>query len=363
MLNWLEIDRRVLQSNMTKLRKWLGQEVKVMAVVKANAYGHGLVPVAEAFARGGADYFAVANLEEAIALRKAGIRLPILVLGYIEAEGIHELFEYDVIPSIYNLEIARTISHLAQRHGKPIRVHVKIDTGMHRLGFFPGEFLELLPELGHLPGIEVEAIYSHFANVPDREYSEQQYRSMMDVLFRLQRLKSKIPMVHMANSQATFLFSKARFDMVRVGRVLYGSTAYADDLLPSLSFKTRVGSIKVLPKGVCVGYGSTYTTSKETRVAVLSVGYADGYGRHLSNKGVVLVRGRRCPVIGRICMNQTMVDVTVMGDLRAGEEVVLVGEQAEDRVTIEEIAAKMETTAYEVMARIPEHVPRIYLPN
>lgn len=361
MLNWVEVNQRALANNIRALREVVGAETRIMAVVKANAYGHGLIRAAEIFVQHGADWLAVAMLSEAVQLRKAGIRTPILIMGYIEDDGLYELIDQQITPSIFDMESAKKISEATKRHGRSINVHVKIDTGMHRLGFLPKEVAWALREIDSLAGLKIEAMYSHFANVGDKEYSELQYKTMADILFQMQRENAKIPLIHMANSEATLFFSKAHFDMVRPGRILYGVGPHNGKLLPALSFKTRVASVKDIGTGMTVGYGRTYTASEAMKTAVLAIGYADGFGRYLSNRGMVLIGGRRCPVVGRVCMNQTIVDASNVRDVKPGDEVVIIGEQGKENIGVEEVAERMQTISYEVVSRIPENIRRIYI--
>ncbi len=360
MISWLEIDTQQLKDNIRCLREYLGEGNQIMAVVKANAYGHGLAQTAKIIALQGIEYFAVASLDEGVALRESGINTPILLLGYFEEMSLYDIIHYKITPTIYDFHFAKALSKAAIRYREIIKAHIKIDTGMHRFGFLSSDALEAMEAIDNLPGIKIEGLYSHFANVNDREFSDYQYRQMTNILLQAQRANQMGFMTHMANSQATFFFAKAHFDMVRVGRAIYGLMMPERGFKPVLSLKTKLVSIKNVPANETVGYCRTYTTDRPSVVGVLPVGYADGYARSLSNRGMVLINGQKCSVIGRVCMNHTIVDITDLHHPNIGDEVVLIGSQGEKEISVMELADWMGTIEYEVLARLAINIPRKY---
>lgn len=370
MVCWVEVDLDAIAHNLRQIKKIIGPEVKLMGVVKANAYGHGLVQTARTIWAAGAESLAVADLEEALQLRGGGIRCPILVLGFVPYIDIPQLVESDISPTIYDLPTARAISREAERQEKKVSSHIKIDTGMHRLGVLATsessrqtsaspKVVEFISQITRLPGMEISALYSHFADAKDSAYTRRQMILFQDVLFQLQKAQIPTPPVHLANSYATLKIPAARLDMVRVGLALYGLSRDLPESRPALTFKAKVAQVKELPAGASVGYLRTFVTKRPTKMAVITVGYAHGFARYLSNIGEVLISGKRCKVIGKITMNQAVVEVTGLQVFQA-DEVVLIGKQEKEEITVDEIAKKMDTISYEVVSRIPSSVPRVY---
>jgi len=388
MLTFCEIDLAAIRHNLRQIKKFLDSEVKLAAVIKSDAYGHGLFEVAKAVSEAGAHFLCVDNLSEGTVAHKAikslgsslrevensysGNKPPILILGGVESKDFEEVVKKDFRIGIYNLNHAKELNKAAEKLNKTANIFLKIDTGMHRLGIEPGEALNFAKELSKLGGINLEGVWSHFADSgsPDsEEYTLAQLEKFKNLKTEFKVMGIHSPIWCLANSAGAILYPQARLDMVRVGIVLYGvwpskyvqrKIAAKVDLKPALSFKTKIVQVKEIEKGAKVGYGLTYEAKRKMRIAIVPVGYKDGYGRHLSNKGEVLVKGIRCPVRGRICMRMTIIDVSKIREIKSGEQVVLLGKQKNDRIEASELAEKMGTIPYEVLARISESVPRIY---
>ncbi len=358
---WAEVSLRQLTENARLIAEHIGPDVSLIAVVKANAYGHGLIPCTMSLWASGVERFAVAKIEEALELRTAGLKAPILVLGYVPAGQLPEALRQGIDLTISELQTASYLSQLASHTETPALVHIKIDTGMHRLGFAPEEAADSYAEVRTLPGLQINGIFSHFADVADRDFSDEQLGRFQSVLFELQRHGMTPPLVHLANSQATLELSEAYFDAVRPGRILYGLSPVLPGMAPVLSLKTRVALVRKVAAGETIGYGRTYKTEKPIHLAVLPIGYADGFRRHLSDKGSVLVSGRRCPVVGRVCMNMTMIDVSGLPVLpQIGEEVVIFGNQGHAELTAKDMAEAMDTISYEIVSHLDPTIPRRY---
>jgi alanine racemase len=367
--NCVRVSCSALQHNYTVIKNLAGADVPVMAMVKADAYGHGMVMAARAFARVGCVNFGVAELREAVILREAGIKGAIYVtLGFLP-EDIELFFRYDLIPVIYTYETARCLADKAMALGQEIGVHVKIDSGMSRLGLLPDELPAFLAGITQLPGIRIAGMMSHFpeADVSGSASTARGYRIFSEVC---REIKSRFGAVcHIANSGAVLNFPASYCDMVRSGIALYGyhpagrsagERENALKLLPAMSFVSRVVQVKTLPAGVGVSYGHTYRAEEPITLAVLPVGYEDGFSRLFSNRGQVLIHGRRVPVRGRICMNMCMVDVTGMDDVRAGNEAVLLGRQGSEVISAEELAEGMASISYEVLCLLGNNNQREY---
>lgn len=365
--NWAEINLDNLAHNVGEFRRLIGPRVALMAVVKADAYGHGAVEVAGAALAAGADWLGVAMVEEGIQLRQAGLKAPILVLGYIPPEQAGAVLDYDLSQALFNPELARALSGEASRRGKKARVHLKVDTGMGRVGVPPGAAAaRFAREVAVLPGLEIEGVFTHFAVADeDAGFTEAQFAAFLDTLRHLEGEGIKPRYRHAANSAATIDFPHAHLDLVRIGIAMYGlHPAQVPNprvsIKPVMSWKTRVAMAKRVNPGTSVSYGRTYVAPRETTIATLPLGYADGFRRLLSNRGRVLVRGRRVPVVGRVCMDQTMID---LGDqpVEVGEEVVIIGRQGDEEITAEEMAAELQTINYEITCLVGRRVPRVYI--
>lgn len=358
---WAEIDAAALKRNLSGLREQVGPRARVLFVVKANAYGHGALPVARyAQERGLCDMFGVSSVEEGIALRESGITLPVLVLGSIYPfEAFRCALENDLSVTVSSIDAARHIEEIAKETGHKARCHVKVDTGMGRIGARRPGAVKILDFLHSCPHVEVEGVYTHFSCADcDTAYTRTQLRYFMDTLDECGRAGLATGLRHCANSVAAGAFSEARLDMIRPGFAAYG---LLEEFEPVLSFKTRIVYLKDLRKGSGVSYGRTYRCRNLTRVATLPVGYGDGYMRALSNRAEVLVRGRRCRVIGNITMDMLMIDVTAVPEAAVGDEAVLIGRQGSDEITAAELAGLAGTIPYEITTAISARVPRVLL--
>jgi alanine racemase len=363
---WVEIDLDAIATNTRRVTEIIGPEVALMAVLKADAYGHGAIKVARTVLNNGASMLGVASLSEAGILRDAGISAPVLILGYTPAWQAREAILRDARVTIYDLDIARALDRAAADLDTTVRVHVKVDTGMGRLGLLPeqvGPFLEGLRDLGHL---EIEGLFTHFsvADSGDKAYTLEQLATFRKVLARLKESGGLPRYIHAANSAGTLSVPEARFNLVRVGIALYGMDPSPEEPLPTgfepaLSWKSTVAQVKALPPGSSIGYGRTYVTRGEQRIAIIPVGYADGFRRAPQHWGEVLVKGQRAPIVGRISMDQAAIDVTHIADVRIGDEVVLIGRQGEERISAEDVGRQLGTINYEVVAAILARVPRV----
>ncbi|MCX7778791.1 MAG: alanine racemase [Patescibacteria group bacterium] len=402
MLTWLEISKSALIHNLKQFRKIISPEVKIMGVIKSNAYGHGLIGVAKILEKY-IDYFGVASLDEALVLRKNGFKKPILILTYwdlTETDKIQQAITERIDFALYTYPQVKILSNLSQKIGKRVRIHLKIDTGTSRIGILPKNALNFALKCFKLPGLELEGIFTHFAKseayyqkytllqtqrliktvqeisqkISQKTilYNNLRNRNVLSFTAIAGKNKTKLPLIHAACTAATIVNPATHLDMVRIGLGLYGLWPSSEtkklaqqlgrkiDLKPALTWKTRVIQVKELPAGTPIGYDCTYRLKKKGKIAVLPVGYWDGYDRKLSNCGEVLIKGRRIPIRGRICMNLTMVEVTKVSDVKEGDAVVLIGRQGQEEITPEELAEKVGTINYEIVTRINPLLPRIY---
>lgn len=362
---WLEVDLEAIAHNVRRVVDMVGPEVAVLAVLKADGYGHGAVRVARTALNNGARYLGVASINEGALLRRSGITAPILVLGFTPAWQARALVLNDLAATVFNAEVGQALSRAAKELDSLVRVHVKVDTGMGRLGLLPDEVAPFVRELKALPGLALEGIFTHFSVADsDAEYTLWQIDRFRGVLESLGDEGIEVPLVHAANSAAILSLPESLFNMVRLGIAMYGldpspQVQCPPDFRPALAFKTQVAQVKTLPPGSYVSYGNTYRTASEQRIAVIPVGYADGFRRAPHHWGEVLVRGQRAPIVGRVCMDQTMIDVTAIPQVRQGDEVVLIGEQGGERITAEDVAERLGTINYEVVSEILARVPRV----
>jgi alanine racemase len=359
----VEIDISNILHNIKTLKGLIGRKVKFMAVVKADAYGHGAVAVSK-FISKLADHLAVATVGEALELKQSGIRLPILILSETPSHAVMEVARNEFTQTVYTLSFAKALSTAAKKIGKTVKVHIKIDTGMGRVGVRPENFSTLFKEITRLPNVKIEGIYTHLA----RAEEENGFTGKQLKLFRsaLSGIDTRGLILHAANSAGALYHKGSRLDMVRIGLAMYGlyppgGKRGVVKLKPALSFKTRVVYIKKVPAGTPLSYGSTYITRKAVNIATLPVGYADGIPRSLSNKGHVLIRGRRYPIVGRVCMDLTMVDVGSNNNVKTGDEAVLIGSQGRESISADEVAALANTISYEIICGIGKRVPRVYV--
>jgi len=361
-LSWVEIDLAALRHNLAQVRNRMSAHTQILGVVKSDAYGHGMLPVARELAAGGVDFLAVSKFWEAQELQASGIRLPILVLSGIETSDMDEAIRQQVRPAVFRLDHAELISNQACSLNTKAKIHLKIDTGMGRLGVPWEKVPTFLDDLLALPGIHLEGILSHFAvaDEPDKTYSEQQLSRFREILRVLAGCGHPVRYAHIANSAGLLDLPHAHFQLVRPGIMLYGSPPSQElhspaELKPVMSFKSKILQLKEVPAGQPIGYGRTFTTDKLTRIATIPVGYDDGYPRVLSNRGQALVHGQRAPLIGRVSMNLITIDVTSVPNAREDDEVVLLGRQNNDRITAEEIAELCGTISYEIYCNIGRH--------
>jgi len=367
---WTEVNLDAIAQNVRNIKKLIGEKKELMAVVKGNAYGHDILEVSSVVLKNGASRLAVARLEEGIFLRKAGITVPILILGLTLKQQAELLVSYNITPTVCEYEMIEKLSESAVKEDKVVKVHLKVDTGMGRIGIFSYDILRFIKRIRALKNVEIEGIFTHFsvADEKDKTYTEEQFRKFMEVLTLLEKEEIRIPIKHVGNSATLLDLPHMWLDLVRPGISIYGLYPSTEvqktiKLIPAHSFKTRIVFLKELSAGEYISYGRTYTTiKKRTKVASLPVGYADGYNRLLSNQGEVLVRGRRFPIIGRICMDQCMIDVSSLLEVKIGDEVVLWGRQGEEEITVEEISEKIGTINYEIV-HLPDkkRVPKLFI--
>lgn len=367
-----EVNLDAIKHNYKEIRAHVPSEVEVMAIVKADGYGHGSVQVAGLLQEEGVNRFAVAIVKEGEELRNSGITSPILVLGYTPRADIKALIENDLTQTVFSYDMAKTISDEAGRLGKTVNVHIKVDTGMGRIGFLSSpQSIEEVKKISSLPHINLEGIFTHFstADEEDTTYTKKQWDIFEGFLTELRQIGIEIPVIHAANSAAIMCHSYADLNVVRPGIILYGyyPSEYLKgkvlDLIPAMTLKTQVVHVKELPEGSYVGYGRKFYTHQKTKIATIPVGYADGFSRSLGNKGRVLIRGQYAPIIGNICMDQFMVDVTNIKGVSVEDEVVLFGKQGDKEIPVEEIAELLGTINYEIVCMIGKRVPRVYVKN
>lgn len=366
---WVQIDLGAICHNVACVRNKIGQDVKLLTVIKADAYGHGAVEVAKALQKQ-CDFFGVASVSEGVELRKAGIRIPILVLGFTDSYDFTHAVEFDIRPTIFTLEQAHALSEEAQRQGKTASFHFAVDTGMSRIGFqVSEECADIVQQITLLPSLHAEGIFSHYFASDEADLSRA--KAQQDAFIRFNEMLSargiEIPIRHMSNSAGILTLDK-RFDMVRSGIITYGVFPSAEvdrsmDLRPAMQWKSQVFHVKTLESGRFVGYGGTYVTSRPTVVATIPVGYADGYPWCLSNKGKVIIRGQFAPIIGRVCMDLLMVDVTDIKGVRDGDIVTLIGSDGCASLSVEEVAEAAHSFSYELLCSFTRRVPRVYVRN
>lgn len=361
------VNLQAIAHNIRKLKQHVGSNILFMAVVKADAYGHGLVPVAKIAVAAGADWLGVALLKEALKLRQAGITNPILVFGIVPPQGYLAVIKYNISVAVCELESVLELNKTAKEVGEKASVHVKVDTGMGRIGLQPENVLSFAKCLTNLRHIRFEGLFSHFSSADDKDktYAYCQLQRFKRVIASLDASGICVPIKHFAGSAAVLDLRESHFDMVRPGISLYGiypsnHVSKVVDLQPAMTLKTQIVFIKDLPKGASISYGNTYVTLKNCRIATLPIGYADGYPRLLSNKGEVLVCGQRAPVVGRVCMDMTMIDVSCVPDVELGTEVLLFGRHNEDEIPVDDIACKAGTIAHEIICGISNRVPKVY---
>lgn len=365
-----DIDLDAFRFNLDSIKKNINENTQIITVLKADGYGHGAVPLAkEAEKEERVWGIAVATVEEALELRRGGIKKPLLILGYTYQEDYDLIAAEELRPTVFKLSMAQELSRAALRKNKTVKIHIKIDTGMSRIGYRDLEksVPEIL-EISRLPGLEIEGLFTHFARADEKETTPayQQLEKYQAFQKALKEAGLKIPLCHCSNSAGIIRMPEANMDAVRAGIILYGLYPSEEvekepvPLKPLMTLKSHIAYIKTLEPGVQISYGGTYTTQKETRVATIPVGYADGYARSLSNKGWVLIRGKKAPILGRVCMDQFMVDVTDIPEARELDEVILLGKSGDQQITMEELGELSGRFNYEFACCISKRVPRIY---
>ena len=361
---WAEVNLSAINRNVKALKSLIKTGVRFCAVVKADGYGHGAEAVAAEALRAGADCLAVAILDEALALRAAGFTCPILILGFTPPEQAFLVVKNSLSQTVYNMKQAQALSGAAAATGRPALLHVKVDTGMGRLGLHPDCAADFALEISRSPGLVLEGVYTHFAQADSRDktHTENQFKDFSRALSSIEERGLRIPIKHCANSAALLDMPGTHLDMVRAGIALYGlwpskETEHPVDLMPAMSFKSTVAMLKNVPAECEISYGSIYVTPAPATVATLAVGYADGWSRMMSGRAEVIIRNKRVPVLGRICMDQCMIDVTSVAGASEGDEVLLFGGPD---LPAEEVADRLGTINYEIVCMVGKRVPRIY---
>ena len=368
-----EIDLTAFRHNLQNLRKYLDPQTRIMAVVKADAYGHGAVPCARiAVESGAANYLGAGVIEEGIELRENGLNAPILILGSIFPDEAEDLVRHNLATILCTQPLAQALSKEAEKQDKTVSVHIKVDTGMNRLGISPENLPTLLDQVRNLKNLKIEALSTHFSSADDEDLSvtQAQLEKFQTALTILQKEGVHTPIVHCANTSALFKFPESHFNMVRPGLILYGVLPSPslrpvidqgeNPFQPVMQWKSQIILLKPIAKNQPVSYSGSFTTQRDSLIATLPIGYADGLHRMLSNKMDVLIRGRRAPQVGNICMDMILIDVTDIPDVQAGDEVVIFGRQVDEMISVEELAVKGKTIPYEILCSVSKRVPRIY---
>ncbi|MCR8643620.1 alanine racemase [Paenibacillus sp. N1-5-1-14] len=370
---WVEISLDALEHNLQQFRQALPADVRIMTVIKADAYGHGALEVAREAARAGIDYLGVAFLDEALNLRQAGVKTPILVLGYTPPEGIELALQHSITLNVYSNDLLDALENMDTKGGyvesDPLKIHIKVDTGMARLGLHEkAEAVAFIERAMSIPNVEVEGLFTHYACADelDKKYTHKQHAKFQEVVDYFDAKGVTFPLLHAGNSATGIDVPELTHNMVRLGIGMYGMYPSEEvnkeriALKPVLSLKTTIVNLQTLPPNSAVSYGSIYQTTDYERIATVPIGYADGYSRMLSTKAEALVHGERRPVVGRICMDQCMLQVDGLANVKLGDEVVLIGSQGDERISAEDIAALLGTINYEVVCMMSHRVPRVY---
>ncbi len=364
-----EIHLPSLKNNIRKIRNAIGTNVLMMGVVKANAYGHGLVEIAQQMVQNGVEYLGVGFVEEGIALRSAGITSPIVVLGGVLGNQVQKFLAFDFEITVSSLELAKHINNeVARTNGRKARVHLKIDTGMERLGIHAENAVDFALAVSVLPHIEIVGIFSHLATSSgeDKQFTEFQLQRFFTAIEKIEQYNITIPLKHIANSGAVLEYRNSYCNLVRPGIMMYGvypsaSAKRTIEISPVLALKSKIVYLKEVPANTSISYERVFFTKRISRIATLPIGYGDGYFRQLSNKAEVLINGKRFPVVGIICMDQLMVDVTDGDEIHVGDDVTLLGKDGDEEIPVVEIAEKVGTNVYEVLTNIAARVPRVYV--
>lgn len=373
---WAEISLNAIEHNYNVIRNKVADDTKVCCVIKADGYGHGAVELSQVYEKLGADFFAVSNIDEGIEIRKSGSKLPIVILGYTPVSEAENLAEYDISQAVFSLEYAKELSEKCVEEDCICKMHIKVDSGMSRIGFMCQEFprdeysIEEICEACCLPNLEVEGLFTHFCvsdeDAEGREFTNKQYENFIHVRDSLKRRGVDISVVHCSNSGAIEDYPETCCDMVRAGIILYGlapSSKLADrlDLVPAMTLKTVVAFVKEVQKGATISYGRTFTADRKMKIATVPIGYADGFIRQNAKDGYMMVNGKKAKIVGRICMDQTMLDVTDIEDVKTGDEVVVFGTGENGEPTADSLAENTGTINYETVCLVGKRVPRIYI--
>ncbi len=373
---WAEISLNAIEHNYNVIRNKVADDTKVCCVIKADGYGHGAVELSQVYEKLGADYFAVSNIDEGIEIRKSGSKLPIVILGYTPVSEAENLAEYDISQAVFSLEYAKELSEKCVEEDCICKMHIKVDSGMSRIGFMCQEFprdeysIEEICEACCLPNLEVEGLFTHFCvsdeDAEGREFTNKQYENFIHVRDSLKKRGVDISVVHCSNSGAIEDYPETCCDMVRAGIILYGlapSSKLADrlDLVPAMTLKTVVAFVKEVQKGATISYGRTFTADRKMKIATVPIGYADGFIRQNAKDGYMMVNGKKAKIVGRICMDQTMLDVTDIEDVKTGDEVVVFGTGENGEPTADSLAENTGTINYETVCLVGKRVPRIYI--
>jgi len=368
---WAEVNLDNIAHNVKEIRRITDKKAEIMGVVKADAYGHGVMEVTRTLLDNGVTRLAVSMLDEAIQLRQNGIQVPILILSYTDPIRAEEIILYDVTQTVFSHDLAKALSDAAVKHNRNVKIHIKIDTGMTRVGFMPGySAVKNVVQISKLPGIIIEGLFTHFASADetDKAYTYMQFERFMSIVSELNRIGVYIPVKHVCNSAGLIEFPEMHLNMVRPGIALYG--LYPSDevdktkieLRPAMSMKANVILVKDVEKDTCISYGRIFKTCRSSKIATIPIGYADGYTRLLTNKGKVLLNGQLASIVGKICMDQCMVDITdIEGDVNVGDEAVLIGKQQDNEIKVEDLAKSVGTINYELVSIIGKRIPRVYL--
>lgn len=376
---WAQIDLDALEYNFRSIKSKLKKDTKVLCVLKADAYGHGAGFLVKEYEKMGADWYGVSNLDEAVQLRKNGAKKPILIFGYTPSNMAHLLYKYDISQALFSLEYAKKLHNECESKNLKLKVHLKIDTGMSRIGFFSQtpeniekSAQEIIKIKETMPKLEIEGMFTHFSVSDDmtnnREYTIKQYNNFKSMDKKLEESGIKVPLKHCCNSGGIINFPEMQMDMVRAGVILYGlhpsnETKNKIDLKPVMQLKTVISQVKTIPKDVSISYGRTFVSKEEMKIASVAIGYADGYSLRFSNHAEMIVLGKKVPIVGRVCMDQLMIDVSKVPDVKEGDIVTVFGKDGEVQITVDELAELIGTINYEIICLIGKRVPRLYVKN
>ena len=373
---WSEIDLNAVEYNFRNIKNKLSENTKILCVLKADAYGHGAEFLVKEYEKLGADWYGVSNIDEAVQLRNAGAKKPILIFGYTNPEMVETLNKYDISQAVFSLQYAQKLSEICEKTSSKIKIHIKVDTGMSRIGFFCqseesiNSSAEEIKQLKNLKNLEIEGIFTHFSVSDDMtnntEYTIKQYNNFCSIIKKIENEGMKIPIKHCCNSGGIISCPGMHMDMVRAGVILYGlypSEEVKDkiDLKPAMQLKTVVSQVKEIPENTSVSYGRTFVSNKKMKIASVSIGYADGYSLKFSNTAELLIHGKRAKIVGRVCMDQLMIDITNIENVKEGDEVTIFGTDNPQSISVDELAKIAGTINYEIVCLIGKRVPRIYI--